>query len=49
MKITECFRKLDKNLKNVKIAKLMLRIIFGNFLDVLNFIICMLLGTVGDI
>ena len=29
-----------KNFKNVRIAKLMLRIIFFNFLDVLNFIIC---------
>ena len=35
-----------KSLKNVRIAKLMLRIIFFNFLDVLNFIICMFSGTV---
>ena len=45
----KCFRKLDKKLKNVRIAKLMLRIIFFNSLDVLNFIICMFSGTVDDI
>ena len=34
------FQKIgQKNLKNVKVAKLMLRIIFFNFQDVLNFII----------
>ena len=35
--------------KNVRIAKLMLRILFFNFLDVLNFIICMFSGIVNDI
>ena len=44
------FQKIDKNLlKNVRIAKLMLRIIFFTSLDVLNFIICMFSGTVDDI
>ena len=46
----KCFRKLVKNtLKNIRIAKLMLRIIFFNSLDVLNFIICMFSGTGDDI
>ena len=45
----KCFRKLDKNLKNVRIAKLMLSVIFFNHLDVLNFILCMSSGTVNDI
>ena len=39
----------QKNLKKVRIAKLILRIIFFNFLDVLNFIICMFSGTVDDV
>ena len=43
------FRKLEKKLKNVKIAKLMLRNIFFNSLDVLNFIICMFSGTVDNL
>ena len=38
-----------KKKKNVRIAKLMLRIIFFNPVDVLNFIICMFSGTVDDI
>ena len=38
-----------KTLENVKIAKLMLRIIFFNSLDVLNFIICIFFSTVDDI
>ena len=43
------FQKIDKKLlKNVRIAKLMLRIIFFTSLDVLNFIICMFSGTVDD-
>ena len=37
---------LTKNLQNVRIIKLMLRIIFFNYL---NFIIRMFLGTVDDI
>ena len=35
-----------KNLKNVRIAKLIFWITFFIFLDVLNFIICMSSGTV---
>ena len=41
------FQKIGQ--KNVRIAKLMLRIIFFNSLDVLNFIIYMFTGTVDDI
>ena len=37
------------NLKNVRITKIMLKIIFFNFLDALNFIICMFSGIVDDI
>ena len=37
------------NLKNARIAKIMLKIIFFNFLDVLNSIICMFSGTVDGI
>ena len=44
------FQKIrQKTFKNVKIAKLMLITIFFNFLDVLNFIICMFSGTADDI
>ena len=44
------FQKIrQKTEKNVRIAKLMLRIIFFNYLDVQNFIMCMFSGTVGDI
>ena len=42
-------KRKNKNLKNVRIAKVILGIIFLNFLGVLNFIICMLSGTVDDI
>ena len=37
----KCFRKLDNFFLNVRIATLMIRIIFFNFLDVLNVIIDM--------
>ena len=41
------FQKIgEKNIKNVKIAKIMLEITFLHFLDVLNFFICMFSGTV---
>ena len=43
------FSKLDKQLKKVRIAKIMLKIIFFNFPDVLNFIFCMFSGTVDEI
>ena len=42
-------KKMEKKIKNVRIAKLVLRIIFFNSLDVLNSIICMFSGTVDDI
>ena len=37
------------NFKGVRIAIIMLKIIFFYCLDVLNFIICMVSGTVDDI
>ena len=40
--ILKCFGQLDKKLQNVLV------IIFFNFLDVLNFILCMFSGTVDD-
>ena len=44
------FQKIgQKALKNVSIAKLMIRIIFFSSLDVLNFSICMFSGIVDDI
>ena len=44
------FQKIQqKNFEIIRIAQLMLRIIFFNFLDVLNFVICMFSGTVDDI
>ena len=42
------FQKIGQKTKYVGIAKLILRITFFNFPDVLNFIICMFSGTVDD-
>ena len=44
------FQKIGQiTLKNIRIAKIMLKIIVFNFLDVLNFIICMFSGTADEI
>ena len=37
------------NFKNARIAKIILKKIFFNFLDVLNFVICMFSGAVDEI
>ena len=47
---TSIFRKFGNQLKDVRIAKILLTFISLNFLDVINFIICIFFsGTVDEI